>query len=156
MTDKPKRSVPLSFIALVLGITALGIYIVVTEERITPMGGGVVAEDAAVPVVASREVRFVKLEDSSLEVYDADTGALIDTMIHGRNKFFDSVIDMYGRDRKKLGVPIDAPYRITQAADGRVSFEDPKTGNRIHEVKAFGSKNVKPFEQLLHGPSAES
>lgn len=156
MTDKPQRSVPLSFLALVAGVTALGIYIVVTEERITPMGGGVMEEDAAVPVVASREVRFVKLEDSSLEVYDTNTGEMIDTMVHGRNKFFDSVIDMYGRDRKKLGVSLDAPYRITQAADGRVSFEDPKTGNRIHEVKAFGSKNVKPFKQLLHGSPEEN
>ena len=157
MTDKSKRrSVPIAFILLVAGINALGIYIILTEERITPAGGGVVAEDAGVPVVASREVRFVALENRALEVYDADTGELIDTVVLGRNKFFDSVIDMYSLDRKKLGVSIEAPYRVTEAADGRVSFEDPKTGNRIHEVKAFGSKNVKPFRQLLYGPPPDN
>ncbi len=156
MTEKPaRRGAPLAFYLLVAGICALGIYIMLTNERITETGGGVLEEDADVPLIASRDVRFVALDDRSLEVYDAITGEFIETVAPGRNKFFDSVIDMYGRDRKKQGVAVDAPYRITLAADGRVSFEDPETGNRIHEVKAFGSGNVRPFRRLLDEPSGQ-
>lgn len=158
MQDKAeRRGPPLLFLILVTGITALGFYIMLTTERITDEGGGVLQEDAGVPVSAMRDVQFeIKPSDGLIMAYDADTGELIDQFRMGRNNFFDSLLDVWGRKRKLEGLPVDQPYRVTLMADGRVSFEDPVTGNRIHEIKAFGSENVKPFLRLLRGLSSQS
>lgn len=151
-----RRGPPLLFLVLVAGITALGFYIMLTNERITDEGGGVLQEDKGVPVSAMRDVRFeINSQERNIAAYDAETGELVEEFILGRNNFFDSLLDVWNRNRRRQGVSEDEPYRVTLMADGRVSFEDPSTGNRIHAVKAFGSENVKPFLRLLRGLSVE-
>lgn len=147
--QKQRQGPPLGFFVFVAGIVALGVYIMLTTERITEEGGGVLQEDAAVPMVLSRDVTFVKREDFSLDVYDVNTGALIENVVAKRDPFLQSVIDKYGRDRKKQGVGPEEPYRLMLMADGRVSFVDLRTDNKIHDVRNFGTGNSKPFFRIL-------
>ncbi|MBK1701575.1 photosynthetic complex assembly protein PuhC [Thiococcus pfennigii] len=143
-----RRGPPIAFFMILAGLIGLAVFIVSTSERITPEDRAAAQEPSA-PVVASLDVRFVMQEDGSVGVYDATTGERIDTLLPGHDKFLQQLLEKYGRDREKVGVAPDEPYRLMQLADGRVTFRDLVTGNKLDNVWAFGTENVKPFLRLL-------
>lgn len=151
VSEKPKpQGPPTVFFLIVAGLVGLALFVVMSSDRFAGHEG---TEDPAfaTPVVATRDVRFVKLEDDAVAVYDATTGDRIDTLLPGQDRFLQHVIDKYHRDRGRLGVDVDAPFRLTETVDGRISFQDLGTQRIIHNVRSFGSENVKAFHRVLHG-----
>lgn len=145
---KVRRAPPIGFFVILAGLIGLAVFIAATSERITPEDRAAAMEPSA-PVLASLDVRFVTQEDKSVAVYDAITDERIDVLLPGHDKFLQQLLEKYGRDREKLGVGPEEPYRLMQLEDGRVTFKDLVTGNKLDNVWAFGTENVKPFLRLL-------
>ncbi|WP_157633774.1 photosynthetic complex assembly protein PuhC [Thioflavicoccus mobilis] len=147
---KVRKGPPIGFFVILAGLVGLAVFIASTSERITPEDRAA-ADQLSVPVVASLDVSFVVQDDGSVAVYDVATDEQIDTLLPGHDKFLQQLLEKYRRDRKKAGVEFEEPYRLIQVADGRVIFKDLVTGNKLDNVWAFGTDNVKPFLRLLQG-----
>jgi putative photosynthetic complex assembly protein len=52
------------------------------------------------------------------------------------------------RDRKKLALGPEMPFRLTLWHDGRLVLDDPATGRHV-DLRAFGTTNRNAFARLL-------
>ncbi len=99
-------------------------------------------------VVASRDLRFVDRADGSVEVYSHADDALVQVLLPGTNGFLRGTLRGLARYRKPYNVGAGQPFRLTRYADGRLSLDDPVTGQHI-DLEAFGPANAGNFADLL-------
>lgn len=66
----------------------------------------------------------------------------------GTHNFIRGVLRGLARERRQHGLGRDAPFRLAQWADGRLSLEDTATG-RIIALESFGPTNAAEFRRLL-------
>jgi putative photosynthetic complex assembly protein len=104
--------------------------------------------------LSERELRFEDRIDGSVAVLDARTGQTATTLSPGTNAFIRATLRGLAQDRMRRDLGPDAPFRLTQWADGRLSLSDPATGRQV-ELIAFGTTNAQAFARLLH-PEGES
>lgn len=97
---------------------------------------------------AIRDVRFIGGSDEVMEVRDAASGELVETIPTGQDGFIRGALRGIGRDRKLRGLPADEPYRIIRWDDGRLTLSDLVTGLRV-ELDPFGPTNSGAFARLL-------
>ncbi len=146
MHDSPfPRGVLIAMAALV-GFTILAVAV----ARLTgfdPSQGDLAAE------VASRDLRFVEVEQGDLAVYDASTGVLLETLSAGDDGFIRGLLRTLERERRKHAVALDAPYRVTYRADGHFTLEDQSTDFLIN-LRAFGATNEHALGRFLAPPAA--
>ena len=100
-------------------------------------------------VIASRELRFIEQPKDRMAIVDAATGKEVAAVRSTADGFVPGV--MYGMEvaRRRYGVDLDAPYRLTQLSDGRVLLTDAPTHNEI-DLESFGTSNAATFAALLH------
>lgn len=98
--------------------------------------------------VASRMLTFADAPDGGILVHDASDGSLALAMPKGSNGFLRGALRSLANTRRRSGVSSTEPFVLTAWGDGRVSIEDPKTGERI-AVTSFGPTQVKSFVALL-------
>lgn len=98
--------------------------------------------------LAARDISFTQMTDGTLEVRDADTGALLRRTPPGGASFLHGSIRglMYGR--KLEGVPLSAPFHLEARGDGQVVLTDPSLGAQM-ALNAFGHGNALEFKSLL-------
>ncbi len=119
---------------------------------VTSLSGGPPAPPtlAATEIAISRDLVFVDREQGGIAVLDGDTHATITILEPGTNGFIRGVMRGLARDRGMRGIGPDAPFRLIERTDGRLTLLDPSTDRQI-ELGAFGQTNVASFAQLLHG-----
>lgn len=127
--------------ALLLGLSMLGVWAARTS------GVGLTRMPEAAPV-ASRELRFEDRDDGSLAVIDAQSRGPVAVLPPASNGFMRGVLRGLARERRRASVGAEPPFRLTRWADGRLSLEDPATGQRIN-LEVFGPTNAAAFARLL-------
>lgn len=99
-------------------------------------------------VVASRDLRFADRADGAVEVYSDSDDTLVQVLPPGTNGFLRGALRGLARYRKPYGIGAGMPFRLTRYADGRLSLDDPVTGEHI-DLEAFGPANAGIFADLL-------
>ncbi len=100
-------------------------------------------------VIASRQLRFIERPGDRMAIVDAANGLQAGEVRSTADGFVPGV--MYGMEvaRRRFGVALDAPYKLTELSDGRVLLADPPTHNEI-DLESFGTGNARQFAALLH------
>ncbi|MQY52738.1 photosynthetic complex assembly protein PuhC [Rhodocyclus gracilis] len=106
------------------------------------------------PAVQSRSLAFIDRPDGSLGVVDVDQHTEVAALPPGNEGFLRATLRSLYRERKRQGIPADAPYRLVAHADGHVTLEDPSTG-RLFDLGSFGPSNLAVFARLLPPPNSE-
>ncbi len=99
-------------------------------------------------VVDARELRFTDGEDGTIRVYAVADEQLVAILEPGTSSFIRGVLRSLNRERRFHNVNIYEPYRLVRWDDGRLSLEDPATGQQI-DIGAFGRTQVDAFAALL-------
>lgn len=134
---RPILRVALAMIALTFTMAILA----------TQFGIGKSADEYASPV-AQRSLSFVDASDGGILVNDGQTGELALTLPPGTNGFLRGALRALADRRRVAQQPHEAPFTLTAWQDGRVTIEDPLTGQRV-AVSSFGPTQVRSFVALL-------
>jgi putative photosynthetic complex assembly protein len=97
---------------------------------------------------ASREMRFMDQDDGGIDVIDAATGRVFARFAPAEDGFARATLRGLVRDRKKLGLGPETPFRLTLRPDGGLVLDDPATGRHV-DLRAFGATNRDAFARLL-------
>lgn len=98
--------------------------------------------------VAQRALSFDDAPDGGILVKDGGSGELALTLPPGTNGFLRGALRALADRRRIAEKPADAPFLLTAWQDGRVTLDDPETGERV-AVSSFGPTQVKSFVALL-------
>ncbi len=136
----PPRVVLIALSALVI-LTILGVGL----ARLT----GYKFEQAPIlPEVESRDIRFVEQADGSVEVRDAATGALIQTLPPGEEGFVRGILRTMTFERKRYRADLSQPFHLARRANGMLTLEDPVSGVLI-DLRAYGIDNEGAFAAFM-------
>ncbi|MEM7497130.1 MAG: photosynthetic complex assembly protein PuhC [Pseudomonadota bacterium] len=130
--------------AIMIGTLLLTAWASFTRERLP---SGAVTSAA---VIAERFIAFRDNPDTSggVIIRDAETGAIIVDLSPEEGGFLRGIERVVAFERSKQGRGMDAPFKLTAHADGRVALADPITGQVI-DINAFGVDNAEAFAALL-------
>lgn len=101
--------------------------------------------DPSTAVLEVRELRFVD-DDGAVIVREGDE--VIAVLASGEGQFVRGVVRALARHRMLSDVGHEVPFELVHRADGRLSLEDPVTGEAV-VINAFGSDNLQAFARLL-------
>lgn len=96
-------------------------------------------------VVAERTLGFHDRADGAVTVTEAGKQVAV---FEGEQGFIRGILRSMARQRRGEGLTSAEPFRLTAWADGRMTLDDPATGERI-ELEAFGPTNAAVFASLL-------
>jgi putative photosynthetic complex assembly protein len=114
---------------------------------IGPKAVGGLTVPPAGQVVAERTLRFTDRPDKAVEVTEATTGQVL-AVFEGEQGFLRGMLRSMARARRMRDIPGAEPLRLTAWGDGRITLDDPSTGEHL-ELEAFGPTNVAVFTALL-------
>ena len=98
-------------------------------------------------VLMARDLTFNDRSDGSVAVIDASNGGLVDVLAPGTNGFIRASLRSLG-SRRRLSGDTNQVFHLAALSDGRLTLDDPTTGNPI-ELEAFGETNEAAFARLL-------
>lgn len=119
--------------------------VAVTATR--PPGGARTALPQA-DLVAQQDYVFTDGPDGEVTVAVPGAPALARALPAGTHNFIRGVLRGLARERRQHGLGREAPFRLAEWADGRLSLEDTATG-RIIALESFGPTNAAEFRRLL-------
>jgi putative photosynthetic complex assembly protein len=96
----------------------------------------------------SVEIRVEDRSDGSVAVYNANSGALIETVAPGENGFIRGAMRALARQRQMQDIGARPPFKLTLWENGRLSLKDTATGERLF-LEAYGKTNRDAFAELL-------
>ena len=137
---------------MILGIAGLLLFCTATAA-FTRLSGQNVVVMPPTHAVATRDLRFEDRADRGINVVDARTGALVETIAPKTGGFLRGAMRgllydvRYGPHRSDRAP--DYAFRLTRWADGRLSLEDQVSHRRL-ELEAFGSTNEAVFAKFLN------
>lgn len=100
------------------------------------------------PPVSSATLKFADLEDGSIGVTKAESGREVARYTPGTSGFVRVVLRSFAFNRARSGIGPDAPFILSERADGLLVLEDPATQGVV-TLDAFGHGNVTAFQDLL-------
>jgi putative photosynthetic complex assembly protein len=136
---------PLIGAALLVGASLL----MVTVGRVADVGRTTLPPSS---VVAAYDLRFVDRPDGSVLVTTID-GRTVGVLESGTNGFARGTLRSLARERKREGVGHEPPFRLTRWSDGRLSLDDPSTGEHV-DLEVFGPTNSGAFARLWRAADA--
>ncbi|WP_184415287.1 photosynthetic complex assembly protein PuhC [Rhodocyclus tenuis] len=142
--SQPFPRAPLIAAAILIAATLIGVGIARYtgfDPRVAPPA----------PSLESRMLSFTPRADGSLVVIDADSRQEVYVLPAGEDGFLRASLHSIARERKRQGIPDDAPYQLIAHRDGHLSLVDTPTG-RSFDLGSFGGSNAAVFARLL--PSA--
>lgn len=106
--------------------------------------------------MAVLDIRFEEDEDSTIRVVSPEEGTVFRSLPPGEGGFMRGVLRPLRRERMRLQVADDAPYRLVRWSDGRLTLSDPGA-DLVLEIAAFGATSVAAFASLVdeHGSAPE-
>jgi putative photosynthetic complex assembly protein len=134
-------------VLLSIGALVLATFLAVAAVRLS--GIDVREPDAA--AAQTRELRFEDRPDGGINVIDDRSGQAVDTL-HGENGFVRGALRALARERKLRGLDHTQPFVLIGRTDGRLTLEDPATGQRI-DLESFGPMHAGAFARLLQPSS---
>jgi putative photosynthetic complex assembly protein len=140
----PQLAPPRPFIRAALALVAAAFALAIASSQFGVGKSADIYENA----VASRSLSFTDASDGGILVHDAVDGSLALTLPKGTNGFLRGALRSLASTRRRAHMSSAAPFTLTAWGDGRVSIEDPLTGQRI-AVTSFGPTQVKSFVALL-------
>ena len=140
----PQISPPKPLVRAALVVVALTFALAIAASQ---FGIGKSA-DVYVDPVAQRSLTFHDAPDGGIIVNDARDGSLALALPSGTNGFIRGALRALAQTRRQGGHSPAAPFVLTAWGDGRLSLEDPLTGERI-AISSFGPTQVKSFVALL-------
>lgn len=96
----------------------------------------------------SRMLTFIPNDQKQLEIRDATSGELLDTLPNLEEGFIIGALRGLQYNRKRVEKPLEDPYRLMFRADQGLALIDPSTGVYI-QLEAFGKDNVATFAAFL-------
>lgn len=131
---------------------ALLVLVSVVGAAYARITGEATVTDPRTQIVQVRALHFEDRMDGAVVVRDgAQPVAVFEP---GEGGFVRGALRALARYRRLDGGSAeDAPIELIQWVDGRVSLEDPETGESI-VLNAFGPDNLRPFAQLFEQPTA--
>ena len=142
---------PLLGMALLIGLTILAVATI-------RLSGVEVSSRSQAPVVAERTLRFEDMSDGGIRVLDVrrgadvgETAAVLQVIEPGSGGFLRGALRALVRERRSAGLGPETPFRLAAHADGRLTLEDPATGQRL-DLESFGPTNAAVFAGLLARP----
>jgi putative photosynthetic complex assembly protein len=136
-------------------LKAIGVLLLLTVAAVAAVrlsGMQIRAPDAA--ATQTRALRFEDRSDGSIAVIDATTRTQV-TQITGEGGFIRGALRALARERKLRGLDGTQPFLLIGRADGRLTLEDPATGQRI-DLESFGPQHAGSFARLLGTPADRS
>ena len=143
---KPYPTVPLAAAVGLVVVTVFGTGFVI-------LSGNAPTHDTPVDVVASVELRFEDRSDGSIDVIDASSQTVLETLEPGDSGFIRSTLRGLARARLMAGEGDDVAFVLQQTKSGRLVLSDPVTERSV-DLWAFGSTNARSFVRYL--PAAEN
>lgn len=119
------------------------------------LAGVSAVQQADAPTYSTRQLRFQDKDNGGIDVIDARSGTVLDTVAPGSNGFLRSTMRGLVRERKRQGLGPETPFELLGRADGRLTLVDPGTGRRI-DLESFGPTNSAVFAKLLPTASGAS
>jgi putative photosynthetic complex assembly protein len=137
---------------VLIGAAALIVFVIAAAAMVRMTGVGM-TELPPAPVAEARELVFLDQGDGrTLAVVPAHGDVAEDGVVaeleSGVDGFVLGVMRGMRRERKVRHISFDEPYLLALRTDGRLVFEDPKTGAEI-DLRAFGPDNLASFAKLL-------
>ena len=144
MTPVLKSNLP------VLPLTAMASLVLISliAVSIVRISGISAVQQADAATLSSRELRFRDQDNGSIDVLDARSGAVLETVSPGTNGFLRSTMRGLVRERKRQGLGPETPFELVGHVDGRLTLIDPGTHRRI-DLESFGATNSAVFAKLL-------
>ena len=102
----------------------------------------------ASPVVKEVVLDFQKKEDGSVIILNDKGIELINSKV-GPNGFISVVYDGFSYERKKKNINENAPVKLVQHEDGRLTIVDESSSWDMH-LNSFGAMNVAVFGRLIN------
>ncbi len=131
-----------------LGIGGLVIASIVAVAGVRMSGVSIHEPDA--PVLMERSLRFADRTDGGIDVVDAHSGALIETVV-GQAGFVRGTLRGLARERRRAGIGSTAPFELISHTDGRLTLVDPSTAHHV-DLESFGPTNMGDFLRLFNAP----
>jgi putative photosynthetic complex assembly protein len=129
------------------GLLILSTIALAATARLT--GAGQLPPETHAPL-AVRDIRFEPQANGTVQVAEAPSGRVIVTLPVGEGGFVRGSLRAFAYTRHVKGLRLeDASYRLSDWGHGRLTLDDPETGNHV-ELNAFGPTNVEAFARLLH------
>ena len=93
-----------------------------------------------------RDLQFTDLPSGDIAVLDHRTGQQV-AVFSGEQGFLRSTLRALARERQRESLGKEAPFFLIGRADGRLTLQDPSTGQRI-DLESFGPSNAAVFASL--------
>jgi putative photosynthetic complex assembly protein len=93
-----------------------------------------------------RDLQFTDLPSGDIAVLDHRTGQKV-AVFSGEQGFLRSTLRALARERQRESLGKEAPFLLIGRADGRLTLQDPSTGQRI-DLESFGPSNAAVFANL--------
>jgi putative photosynthetic complex assembly protein len=93
-----------------------------------------------------RDLQFRDLPGGDVAVLDVRTGQQV-AQFSGEQGFLRSSLRALARERHRESLNGDAPFVLIGRTDGRLTLQDPSTGQRI-DLESFGPTNAAVFAGL--------
>ena len=97
--------------------------------------------------VTSRDLQFFDRADGAVIAVSPTDGHTVD-VFQGEQGFLRGTMRAFARTRHLDGLGPEKPFRLTRWSDGRLTIDDPSTGQHV-ELAAFGPTNAAVFSPLL-------
>lgn len=130
---------------------ALVVLAVVAVSAVSLTGVGRVQVPDA-PAVTMREFLFEDRSDGGIDIMDARSGKLVDSVAPASNGFLRGTMRGLARERMRTGVGREQPFQMIGRADGRLTLVDPATNRRV-DLDSFGPTNAAVFAKLMATPT---
>jgi len=137
---KPPIRKPIGYLLAFLGIVLL----LVAFARFQGLTWTV--KDA--PVLWQRELVFTDTPDGQILVLNYFDSKVV-ALFKGEQGFLRGTLRALVRERKRRGIGPEAPFRVIEHTDGRLTLLDPSTSQRI-DLESFGPANAAIFRDLKH------
>jgi putative photosynthetic complex assembly protein len=93
-----------------------------------------------------RDLQFRDVAGGDIAVLDHRTGQQV-ARFSGEQGFLRSTLRALARERHRESLSGDAPFLLIGRTDGRMTLQDPSTGQRI-DLESFGPNNAAVFASL--------
>jgi putative photosynthetic complex assembly protein len=104
------------------------------------------------PVQWQRALQFRDLPGGDIAVIDHLSGESV-ARLSGEQGFLRTSLRALARERLREHLGGDAPFMLIGRSDGRLTLQDPSTGQRI-DLESFGPSNAAVFARLRLAASA--